>query len=302
MCHRAHVALTLGLSSRRGATIIAARTPAPKMIVLTDHVQHLVRDIAGRLPELSHVEPDRVLVFARTGRTGAAGPVASCHCVARRCSDRGYFYWRHIETNQITRRTRCVSRRSPVVLNGETRVTHLVSLSLPRYCDQDLAGSSKGKRYPTAEPWVAKLDTLIHELYHIAPKGGGLRLDPRRARAGVHSRAFYDAVTRLTLAYLDVAPSGLLSVLRHDFESLQRAHGAVAGHVFSTYPAFPREYWTSTREQVDDPRVPLVEMRRPSKVRFEDDDRSLRVFMADGTSRPVMHRRADQDLVLPSAA
>ena len=47
---------------------------------------------------------------------------------------------------------------------------------LPRFCDQSLDRSRKADLYPADTPgWLAKLDTVIHELYHIDPDAAGIR-------------------------------------------------------------------------------------------------------------------------------
>ena len=62
---------------------------------------------------------------------------------------------------------------------------------LPRFCDQSLERSRKAELYPQGTPaWVAKLDTIVHELYHIDPDESGIRrvsrltAPIRRARTG----------------------------------------------------------------------------------------------------------------------
>lgn len=260
------------------------------MIVLTDHIQALVHDIVARVPMLAHIGPERVLVFARPGRSGASGPLASCHCVARPSGDPGYFFWRDAETQRLVRRTAYVERHAPLVRVSGTRITHLVSLSLPRFCDQRLDRLPKRFRYPGEESWVAKLDTLIHELYHIAPSGGGLR-GADGVHSGLHSPAFYAAVTRLTRQYLATnPPQTLIACLRSGFQELEALHGGVAGRVFSSFPSFPREYWEPIANQPLGPDLPLTNLRRPSKTEFSEADFRTRHFRADGTSRalPIM--------------
>lgn len=257
------------------------------MIVLTDHLQALVHDIVARVPGLSHVGPEAVLVFARPGRSGTSGPLASCHCVARPSGEPGYFFWHDVDTKCLVRRTPYVERHAPLVRVGAARVTHLVSVGLPRFCDQRLDRLPKRFRYPGEESWVAKLDTLIHELYHIAPSGTGLR-DGDGVQSGLHSPAFYAEVTRLTRQYLATnPPETLIACLRSEFRELEASHNGVAGRVFSTFPSFPREYWEPIENQPLGPDVPLTSLRRPSKTNFSEADFRTRQFRADGTSRAL---------------
>ncbi len=272
------------------------------MIVLTDHLQALVHDIVARVPALSHIGPHRVLVFARPGRSSASGPLASCHCVARPSGNPGYFFWHDVDTKRLIRRTPYVERHAPLVRVGTTRVAHLVSVCLPRFCDQRLDRMPKRFRYPGEESWVAKLDTLIHELYHVAPFGAGLR-DLDGGKSSLHSPAFYAEVTRLTRQYLATnPPEALLACLRSGFLELEASHGGVAGRVFSTFPSFPQEYWEPIALQPHGPDVPLTKLRRPSKTDFSEADFRTRQFRADGTSRAVPATADPANVWVPVAA
>ena len=53
----------------------------------------------------AHVRPERTLVFARRGRTGADGPNATCHCLTLPTSEPGYYFWADAVTGTITRRS-----------------------------------------------------------------------------------------------------------------------------------------------------------------------------------------------------
>ncbi len=67
----------------------------------TAHVTRLMQDLVTRVPELSFIDLDRVLVFARPGRSSADGAYASCHCLSLPTSDPGYFYWRDKTTGAV---------------------------------------------------------------------------------------------------------------------------------------------------------------------------------------------------------
>ena len=58
---------------------------------------------------------------------------------------------------------------------GARPIKYLISFALPRFCDQSLDRSRKERFYAGAEPWIAKLDTVVHELYHIDPEHRGIR-------------------------------------------------------------------------------------------------------------------------------
>ena len=55
-------------------------------------------------------------------------------------------------------------------------MNYMISFALPRFTDQTLSRSRKRALYPAGTPdWVAKLDTVVHELYHIDPEQNCLR-------------------------------------------------------------------------------------------------------------------------------
>ena len=54
-------------------------------------------------------------------------------------------------------------------------IKYLISFVLPRFCEQTLDRSWKAELYGRVDPWVAKLDTIVHELYHIDPVRPGIR-------------------------------------------------------------------------------------------------------------------------------
>jgi hypothetical protein len=63
------------------------------MIDYTGRLTRLMHDIVARVPTLSFIKMEEVLVFARVGRSGRAGPVATCHCLNLPPSDPGYYFW-----------------------------------------------------------------------------------------------------------------------------------------------------------------------------------------------------------------
>ncbi|MGH9173716.1 MAG: hypothetical protein ACRD1H_05145, partial [Vicinamibacterales bacterium] len=136
------------------------------MVNYTGHLNLLMHDIVARVPELSFIDLSRVLVFARPGRSSADGAYASCHCLGLPASEPGYFFWRDNQTGAITRRTEWFVTKSPEVSFDGRPMNYMISFALPRFTDQTLSRSRKRSLYPngTAD-WVAKLDTVVHELY-----------------------------------------------------------------------------------------------------------------------------------------
>ena len=152
------------------------------MIDYTEHVRRLMSDIVLRVPRLSFLDMNRVLVFARSGRTDREGPYATCHCVCLPASDPGYYFWRDQATGALTRRSEWFVTKSPDVRVGTAQIDYMVSFTLPRFCDQRRVSARKRARYRGHPEWMAKLDTIIHELYHIDPHQPGIR---RRAPEGI---------------------------------------------------------------------------------------------------------------------
>ena len=84
----------------------------------TDRLSSLVRDIIARVPALSDLNPDELLIFARYGRSGAAGPYATCHCLTLPPTDPGYYYWCDKRSGRMTRRSEWFVTKSPDVTIG----------------------------------------------------------------------------------------------------------------------------------------------------------------------------------------
>jgi hypothetical protein len=127
------------------------------------------------VPALSFLDMSRVLVFARSGRTSAEGAYATCHCVCLPPSEPGYYFWRDRSTGKLTRRSEWFVTKSPEVRVGSQPIDYMVSFTLPRFTDQMLSRSRKQVHYKGQPNWVAKLDTIVHELYHIDPERPGIR-------------------------------------------------------------------------------------------------------------------------------
>jgi len=266
------------------------------MINYTAHVHRLMEDIVSRVPALSQVDVGGVLVFARLGRASTHGAYATCHSLMVPDTEPGYYFWRDRRTGHLTRRSEWFVTRSPQVRLGARRISHLVSISLPRFSDQTLKGSRKENLYPHGADWLAKLDTIIHELYHVDPHEGGIRTSVTgdgRPSAMTHTPQFFRDVTRMVHQYLESGPDRAVhEFLELDFDALQRKYGGVAGTTFRGYPSFPQRF----RERLDEqPRAPRASQIVPFAERacqrvFTDADLELRQFLP--------HRAA----LLPKAA
>lgn len=258
----------------------------------TGHISRLMTDVVARVPALQFIDLNRVLVFARPGRTGADGPYASCHCLTIPESEPGYFFWRDSQTGKVTRRSEWFVTKSPTVELGGQPVSYLLSFAIPRFCDQSLARSRKRALYPSGTPvWVAKLDTIVHELYHIDPSGTGLRVFERadgQPSQSIHGPTFFEDVAAMVQQYLASDPDPqLLEFLHDDFTGLVARYGGVAGLTFRSFPSYPRRYREVLRPQPAAPDLGDVQLS-PMEVdtvttSFSDGDLQLRQFLAAGT-------------------
>ncbi len=200
------------------------------MINYTERLTLLMQDIVSRVP---------ALVVHRHGRRAGVRAAGTVECRGR---------LRHLPLPQssaerarllllarpripacITRRSEWFVTKSPVVTIGARQMKYMISFTLPRFCDQSLDRSRKERCYPGAEqPWIAKLDTVVHELYHIDPEQNGIRRIDRgdgTYSAHCHSHQFFEQVAddgrrRISTRRPDPA------VVRFSPARLRRARGA----------------------------------------------------------------------------
>jgi hypothetical protein len=264
------------------------------MIQYTDHLTALMRDIVARVPALSFIDMDEVLVFARLGRTGSEGAYATCHSLNLPNTQPGYYFWRDRASGQITRRSEWFITKTPEVVIRNRRVQYLISFGLPRFCDQTFEGARKAMYYEGMEPWLAKLDTIVHELYHIDPEQTGIR---RMVRADGgeserwHSPEFFEQVASFVRQYLASGPDpALTAVLQGDFGTLVQRYGEVLGTTFRNFPSYPQRYTEVVAPPVGvteiDQNAAVVPLKRPSQPAcYTEADLCLRVFDRRATRR-----------------
>jgi hypothetical protein len=262
------------------------------MIHYTERLTDLMRDIVSRVPSLACLDLDRVLVFARMGRSEAEGAYASCHCLTLPESEPGYFYWRDRDTGQLTRRSEWFVTKSPSVEIGGRTIQYLISFALPRFTDQSLDRSRKQEFYGSGEPnWIAKLDTVIHELYHIDPEGHGLRqpvLPDGNVSSRLHGPTYYEDVARMVREYFETKPNPeTYEFLRYDFKGLVERYGGVVCTTFRNYPSFPQRYNERVHPGRDEaPTHVRIEKLKPvsQPTRYTERDLAKRLFLPQ-TSR-----------------
>ena len=269
------------------------------MINYTERISQLMADVVARVPTLSFLDMSRVLVFARAGRSDAEGPYATCHCVSLPPSEPGYYYWRDRRTGALTRRSEWFITKSPVVTVGHSRIDYMVSFALPRFCDQASASSRKQAHYAGYPQWITKLDTIVHELYHVDPERPGIRRMERAdgtASANCHGQRFFEDVVHMVKLYLDTNPDPqMYDFLQHNFAGLCATHGGVAGAAFRAFPSYPQRYTEVMDPQPrvpghDDVRVEPLKLTR-SVTTFTERDLTVREFLPH-TSRLLARERA----------
>jgi hypothetical protein len=266
------------------------------MINYTERLTLLMQDIVARVPALSFIDIADVLVFARFGRSKAEGAFATCHCLTLPHSEPGYYFWRDRQTQEITRRSEWFVTKSPTLTVGNRPVKYMISFTLPRYCDQSLDRSRKERFYPSAEAWIGKLDTVVHELYHVDPEHNGIRRVMREDGTfseNCHGTRFFEEVAAMVNTYVASKPDpATYDFLSQDFKTLEKRYGGVVGTTFRTFPSFPQRYIERLPEQIacdSDAKGVIVEPVRGPKqpIRYTQDDLHIRQFTCTASRRLV---------------
>jgi hypothetical protein len=284
----------------RGAGESSDKTYA-RMIHYTDRLADLMRDIVSRVPTLSFIDMSGVFVFARFGRAGYAGPFATCHCLSLPDTEPGYYFWRDRTTGRVTRRSEWFVTKSPLVSLAGRDVKYLISFTIPRFCDQSLNRSRKERFYRRAtDGWVAKLDTVVHELYHIDPEHHGIRRLDRSdgtCASNAHSPQFFADVAEMVSQYLDSKPNpAMYDFLMDDFDGLRVKHGTIVGSSFRPFPSYPQRFQERLEPQpvVTDPELAEVAVEpwraTARRVRYTSEHLHDREFFREA-SRVVQPKR-----------
>ena len=265
------------------------------MVNYTERISLLMADVVQRVPTLSFIDMSKVLVFARSGRTNAEGAYATCHCVCLPPSEPGYYFWRDRRSGKLTRRSEWFVTKSPSVTVGGTSVDYMISFTLPRFCDQLLSRSRKQVHYVGQPNWIAKLDTIVHELYHIDPDAPGIRRMERADgtySANCHGHRFFEDVVGMVNQYLATKPDpATYDFLSYNLTELTDRFGGVVGTTFKSFPSYPQRYMEVLKPQPE--ATPEMNCRvEPVKVsqvqtHFTEDDLMMREFRV-GASRRVV--------------
>jgi hypothetical protein len=170
---------------------------------LTDDVSLLVHLLAKRVPALAHLRPGQLLHGVSQARTRSKyGIYAQCHGLRfkhgrREHKTRDGFAWQW-----------------PIIKVRGQEILYYITYFLPRFLDQ---------------PPRERLNTLLHELYHISPKFNG---DLRRfaGRNEFHGSDFdrqVDALVEEAVPHVDAAR---FPFLIHSFEELTARYGGIVGN------------------------------------------------------------------------
>jgi hypothetical protein len=266
------------------------------MINYTERIALLMQDVVRRTPSLSFINLSDVLVFARFGRTEAEGAYATCHCLTIPESEPGYYFWRDRATGELTRRSEWFVTKSPSVRLGSHAIKYLISFVLPRFCDQTLDGSRKAHLYPGAPDWMAKLDTVVHELYHIDPEESGIRRFVRADGSDsmrTHGPQFYEHVAEMVKAYLASGPDpAVFDFLQDDFAGVNARHGGLVATTFRNFPSFPQRYHERLEIPPPDSGVRVEPLKRLTQpIVYTEDDLHIRQFTASRTNALIRKGR-----------
>jgi hypothetical protein len=195
-----------------------ARTRAPRSrgFDFTGGVRRLCEDITRRLPQLGHVDMQRVAVsFSQTRRAVNHGVYASMTPM------------RFAGGSEHTLRRGRKWTVQRLYDESGREMLYILRFYLPRFLDL---------------PLREKLTTVIHELWHIGPRfDGDLRRHGGRCYAHGSSQKQYDAqVERLLDAWLaQQPPAALYDFLRSSFRELAQRHGGVVGLKIPTPKLIP---------------------------------------------------------------
>lgn len=173
---------------------------------ITAALTAVCEDMAVRIPDLRHVRMNQVaLSYCQTRRGTSHGMLAKL--TPLRFQEGALTAFRGGQLWTIQR-----------LVDRGVEQLYILSVYLPRFFDL---------------PFIEKLNTLVHELYHISPRfDGDIRRFPGRCFAHSSSHDTYDEIVQMLLrGYLRSrsSRSRLLRFLQYDFVTLRRTYGEVVG-------------------------------------------------------------------------
>ena len=147
-------------------------------------------------------------MFARSGRADREGPYATCHCICLSAERSRLYFWRDQTTGALTRRSEWFVTKSPACASA--RPDRLHGFVHAAAVLRSAAGrAQQAGALPGHPDWMAKLDTIVHELYHIDPDQPGIRRIERAdgtPSTKCHSPGFFEDVVEMVTQYLTSNP------------------------------------------------------------------------------------------------
>ena len=176
---------------------------------LTAELERLIADIAGKVEEFSHIDPQRILVCVSSTRVvGVHGTYAKIHPL---CFENG------TRCKTISRGVRRHTYEMPTISHRGVEMLYVVYFLIPRFLNL---------------PFREKLITLFHELFHISPEfNGDIRRFPGKNYAHGSSTKRYNAyMARLVDAYLEKhEPASLTAFLEGDMAAIRERYKTIVG-------------------------------------------------------------------------
>lgn len=174
---------------------------------LTAELERLVADIVGRVEELRHIDPQRVLVCVSSTRGGGIhGTYAKIHPLRFPGGER---------TMEMQRGSRRLTCTMPAITHRDTEMLYVIYFLVPRFLNLTLQ---------------EKLITVFHELYHISPAFDGdiRRFAGKNFAHGSSRKRFDTLVAALVDDYLGKLPdSQLVNFLNGNMEDIRARHSAI---------------------------------------------------------------------------
>jgi hypothetical protein len=202
---------------------------APRRPNLNKAVRALIRDIAARMPEFSHVKASRVLVIAGEARRASRGTVKPLCFRGGRSTDRS-------------------GRRKPIIRIKGKRMLYCITLR-PLF-------------FRASTP-KSRVETVMHELFHMSRRFDGTLHAGRRH--SVLGKDFPKRLRPLVRRYLKQCPKEVLAPFAYSGELKVLQWLERPGHAY--IPGTPRVRKVYTEEQLFYGICRMVTLKRPHPAR-----------------------------------
>lgn len=202
---------------------------APRRPNLNKALRALIRDIAARMPEFSHVKASRILVIAGEARRASRGTVKPLCFRGGRSTDR-------------------TGRRKPIIRVKGKRMLYCITLR-PLF-------------FRASTP-KSRVETVMHELFHMSRRFDGTLHAGRRH--SVLGKDFPKRLRPLVRRYLKQCPKEVLAPFAYSGELKVLQWLERPGHAY--IPGTPRVRKVYTEEQLFYGISRMVTLKRPHPAR-----------------------------------